>query len=124
MQAKLGLVPFDAAEAETEIMSGPYVEYSGPPLAIFRLTRSMMLFVMPVFLITLFWGGIHGGGGTLTVVLGCLKVLLLLVIVTLLRNTNPRVRIDQAVRFFWGPWATGLALIALTLALLRSLIWV
>ncbi len=123
MQAKLGLVPFDAAEAETEIMSGPYVEYSGPPLAILRLTRSMMLFVMPVFLVTLFWGGITGGG-VVGVVIGCLKVLILLVVVILLRNTNPRLRIDQAVTFFWGPWVTGVAVLAITLALLRNLLWV
>ena len=123
MQAKLGLVPFDAAEAETEIMSGPFVEYSGASLAVFRLMRSMMLFVMPVFLVTLFWGGI-AGGGVVGVVFGCLKVLILLVVVILLRNTNPRLRIDQAVTFFWGPWVTGVAVLAITLALLRNLLWV
>jgi len=123
MQAKLGLVPFDIAEAETEVMGGPFVEYSGAPLAIIKLTRSMMLFLMPVFLVTVFWGGITGGGGIVGTVLGCLKVLLLLVIVILLRNTNPRVRIDQAVGFFWGPWVTGVALLAVALALLRNVIW-
>jgi NADH-quinone oxidoreductase subunit H len=122
MQAKLGLVPFDAAEAETELMSGPFVEYSGAPLAILKLTRSMMLFVMPVFLVTVFWGGIGAGGGILTVILGCLKIVLLLVVVVLLRNTNPRVRIDQAVVFFWGPWVTGVAVLAVALALLRNVI--
>lgn len=118
MQAKLGLVPFDAAEAETELMSGPFVEYSGAPLAIFRLMRSMMLFVMPVFLVTMFWGGVGAGGGVLAVILGCLKIVLLLVVVILLRNTNPRVRIDQAVGFFWGPWVAGVGVVAVILALL------
>jgi NADH-quinone oxidoreductase subunit H len=37
--------------------------------------------------------------------------------VTVIRNTNPRVRIDQAVRFFWGPM-TVLAAIAVALALI------
>lgn len=120
MQAKLGLVPFDAAEAETELMSGPFVEYSGAPLAAIRLTRSMMLFVMPVFLITVFWGGITTEGGVLSVIVGCLKVVLLLVIVILLRNTSPRVRIDQAVRFFWGPYVTGVAVVAVVLSLLGA----
>ncbi len=120
MQAKLGLVPFDAAEAETELMSGPFVEYSGAPLAVLRLTRSMMLFLMPVFLVTVFWGGVTGGGETLGLIFGCLKVLLLLVIVILLRNTNPRVRIDQAVSFFWGPWVTGLAVLAVILSILGA----
>jgi NADH-quinone oxidoreductase subunit H len=122
MQAKLGLVPFDAAEAETELMSGPFVEYSGAPLAVLKLMRSMMLFVMPVFLVTVFWGGINAGGGVPGVILGCLKIVLLLVVVILLRNTNPRLRIDQAVCFFWGPWVTGVALLAVVLALLRNVI--
>ncbi|MFH1269941.1 MAG: complex I subunit 1 family protein, partial [Candidatus Omnitrophota bacterium] len=40
MQAKLGFVPFDMSEAEQEIMAGAYIEYSGLPLAIFKLTRA------------------------------------------------------------------------------------
>jgi NADH-quinone oxidoreductase subunit H len=62
MQAKLTLVPFDIPEAETEIMSGPFVEYSGPPLAVFKLTRMMMLFTMPMFLVVLFLGGMGSFG--------------------------------------------------------------
>ena len=97
-QAKLGLVPFDIAEAETEIMGGVYAEYSGPPLALFTLTRAMMFALMPIFLVTVFWGGFHGLGGFL---LGIPKYVLVIVVVVLVRNTNPRLRIDQAVRFFW-----------------------
>ncbi|GAI61529.1 unnamed protein product, partial [marine sediment metagenome] len=37
MQAKLALVPFDIPEAETEIIAGPYIEYSGVPLALYKL---------------------------------------------------------------------------------------
>ncbi|PIX77099.1 MAG: hypothetical protein COZ37_04450, partial [bacterium (Candidatus Ratteibacteria) CG_4_10_14_3_um_filter_41_18] len=62
MQAKLGLVPFDAPEAETEIIAGPYIEYSGTPLAIYKLTRWMMLFVVPMFLVLIFMGGINFSG--------------------------------------------------------------
>ena len=47
---------------------------------------------------------------------GILKYLGLVALITVIRNTNPRVRIDQAVRFFWGP-VTGLAIVAVTLAL-------
>jgi NADH-quinone oxidoreductase subunit H len=46
MQAKLTLVPFDLPEAEGELTGGAYIEYSGPPLAMFKLTRAMMLFTM------------------------------------------------------------------------------
>lgn len=107
MQAKLGLVPFDMAEAETEIAGGTLIEYSGPALAIFRLTKSFLTVIMPLFLIGLFWAG------TISLVALIGKYVALLVIVILIRNTNPRVRIDQAIRFFWGPMTimAGLAVI-------------
>ena len=115
MQAKLTLAPFDIPEAEQEIMAGPYIEYSGPTLAVFKLTRQMMLFVVPMFLVVLFLGGIIFSGWH--ILWGILKYVILLVIIVLIRNTNPRVRIDQAVKFFWGPM-TLLAIIAVLLALL------
>ena len=114
MQAKLTLVPFDAPEAETELSGGAYIEYSGPPLAMFKLTRAMMLFAMPMFLVTLFCGGITFAA-TVPAILGVLKYVGLVVIIVLVRNTAPRVRIDQAVRFFWGPM-TAAALVAVMLA--------
>lgn len=117
MQAKLTLVPFDAPEAETELTGGVYLEYSGPPLAIFKLTRAMMLFTMPLFLVTVFCGGADLRGGVVAAVLGLLKVVGLIVVVVLIRNTAPRVRTDQAVRFFWGP-VTLVALVAVGLAMI------
>jgi len=101
MQAKLTLVPFDIPEAETEIMTGAYVEYSGPALAIFKLTKAMMLFALPVFLITVFWGGLHFNS-PVNGIQAVLKYIILLVIIILIRNTNPRLRIDQAMKLFWG----------------------
>jgi NADH-quinone oxidoreductase subunit H len=100
MQAKLGQVPFDLAEAECEIMSGVYVEYSGPSLAMLLLARMMLAAVMPLLLIVVFWGGLYTGAwwGVLTFI-G--KYLVLALLVTLIRNTNPRLRIDQVMRFFW-----------------------
>ena len=114
MQAKLGLVPFDISEAETEIIGGPIIEYSGAPLAIFKLTKAMLLFTVPMFLIVTFMGGIGVWG--LSLLWGILKYIALLVIIVLIRNTNPRLRIDQAIRFFWGP-VTVFAIIAVVLAL-------
>ncbi|MFH1678136.1 MAG: complex I subunit 1 family protein [Candidatus Omnitrophota bacterium] len=111
MQAKLGLVPFDASEAEQEIMGGVFIEYSGFPLAMFKLMKSMLLYVMPLFLITLFWPG------NINILSLIGKYVLLLVIIILIKNTNPRLRIDQALRFFWGP-VTALSVIAVILALL------
>ena len=100
MQAKLGQIPFDMAEAECEIMSGVYVEYSGPSLALILMTRAMLLALLPLLLIVVFWGGLHTGAwwGPLSF---AGKYVLLVALVTLIRNTNPRLRIDQALRFFW-----------------------
>jgi NADH-quinone oxidoreductase subunit H len=115
VQAKLALVPFDLPEAETEISGGALIEYSGPGLAIFRLTKGMLLFVLPLFLIVLFLGGIPLQPGPF--VAGIIKYVVLLAVITVIRNTNPRVRIDQTLRFFWGPLtivalgAAGLALV-------------
>lgn len=93
-QAKLGFVPFDIPEAEQEIMAGPYIEYSGVALAMFKVVRAMMLFLLPLFLISVLWGG-FGNWWAIP------KFLLIVVLIVLMKNTNPRVRIDQALRFFW-----------------------
>ncbi len=101
-QAKMGFVPFDIAEAEQEIMAGPLLEYSGPGLALFKLTKDILFFVLPLFLITLFLGGIEVTT-VAGIILAVLKYALILVLMVLIKNTNPRLKIDQAVRFFWGP---------------------
>jgi len=36
-------------------------------------------------------------------------------LVSIIKNTNPRLRVDQALKFFWGP-LTVLAIIAVVLA--------
>jgi len=114
-QAKLTFVPFDIPEAEQEIMAGPYIEYSGVLLLIFKLTKAMLLFTLPVFLVTLFVGGIDlsSTGGIIYFVL---KYVVILVLLILVKNTNPRLRIDQAVKFFWGPM-TLLAVVGFILTL-------
>lgn len=114
LQAKLGQVPFDVAEAECEIMSGVYVEYSGPPLGVIYLARSLLSATMPLLVIVVFWGGLQVTPLGLAAFAG--KYLLLVTLVTLIRNTNPRLRIDQAMRFFWFG-LTPLAVLAVVLAL-------
>lgn len=113
-QAKLGQVPFDVAEAECEIMSGVYVEYSGPPLALIYMTRNILLATTPLLLVMVLWGGMGPG---LWGVLGFIgKYVVVLVLLTLIRNTNPRLRIDQIMRLFWLRLAP-LAAVAVILAL-------
>jgi len=115
MQAKLGQVPFDLAEAECEIMSGVYVEYSGPSLAMFLMTRAMLLALLPLLLIALFWGGLNTDSWVGYLAFAG-KYVLLVAIVTLIRNTNPRLRIDQTLRLFWFSLSPA-AVVALVLAL-------
>ncbi len=114
MQAKLGLVPFDIAEAETEIIGGPLIEYSGTGLAFYRLMKNMLFFTLPFFIMILFTGGLKFTG--IHIVYGLLKYIGIVFLITVIRNTNPRVRIDQALRFFWGPM-TLIAIVAALLAL-------
>lgn len=99
VQAKLGFVPFDIAEAETELGSGVLMEYSGALLAVWKLTQAMMLLALPLFLVMVFLGGFGTAGWSLVGGIG--KYVLLLVLVILIKNTNPRMRIDQAMKFFW-----------------------
>jgi NADH-quinone oxidoreductase subunit H len=108
-QAKLGAVPFDIPEAEQEIAAGPIIEYSGPALAVIKLTRAMLYFVLPLLLTILFLGGIDAWLP--------LKYVGVLTLVILIKNTNPRLRIDHALRFFWGP-VTLVAAAGFILALL------
>jgi len=114
MQGKLALVPFDTPEAETEIAHGVMIEYSGALLAAYHLTKSMMLFALPFFLIIVYLGGLKAKGPGL--LYGVLAYVGLVAILTLIRNTNPRFRTEQVLKFFWGP-VTGLAVVAVGLAL-------
>ncbi len=114
MQAKLALVPFDIPEAETELAGGVLIEYSGAALAIYKLMKNMLLFVLPFFVIILFMGGIRFEG--IHILWGILKYVGLVALITVIRNTNPRIRVDQVVKFFWGP-VTLLALLSVILAL-------
>lgn len=109
-QAKLCLAPFDMSEAEQEIMGGVLIEYSGLPLAVFKLTKAVLLYTMPILLTVLFLGK------DISPLFLIAKFTAVLVIIILIKNTNPRLRIDQAVRFFWGP-VTLLAVAAIILAI-------
>lgn len=113
IQAKLGFIPFDIAEAETEIISGPYIEYSGKTLGMLKLSKSILTFAVPMLLIALYFGGLRQDAEG--IIKNILQFILILGIMIVIKNTNPRVRIDHAVAFFWGP-VTALAVISIILA--------
>lgn len=114
LQAKLGLVPFDMAEAETEITHGSFIEYSGSAYAMIKLTKYIMLFILPVFVCSILLGGFRLDG--IHILWSVLKVLGIVLLLTIIRNTNPRVKIGQAMRFFFI-WLNLIAIVAIVLIL-------
>ncbi|HSL89124.1 MAG TPA: complex I subunit 1 family protein, partial [Ignavibacteriaceae bacterium] len=99
IQAKMTLPPFHIPEAETELVEGPFMEYSGPPLGFWKLNHFMMYVVFPFLLVLLFWGGFNFNG--IEILWSVLKYLLIVVLMIIIKNTNPRIRIDTALNFFW-----------------------
>ncbi len=99
-QAFVQRVPFDICEAETELMEGPLMEYSGPKLALFKYAQMVKLVIYSSLFVALFipWGA------DLIFPLGWLlfwvKVSALVLLVTLVAATHARYRIDQAIRYF------------------------
>ncbi|WP_055668077.1 respiratory chain complex I subunit 1 family protein [Desnuesiella massiliensis] len=124
--AEVGSVPFDVAEAETEICEGPLVEYSGFYLGMYKLTQSVKMFIMASLFIALFLGG--KGFGTITgnnVVNLLLNIILLIILciavvaisISFIKGVIARIKVEQTLKFFWTI-PTGLALLSLLLAYL------
>jgi formate hydrogenlyase subunit 4 len=99
-QAFVQRVPFDIAEAETEIMEGPLMEYSGPKLALFKYAQMCRLVIHGALFVALF----VPFASALPFPFGWLvfwaKILVLILAVTLVAATHARYRIDQAIRYF------------------------
>ncbi len=99
-QAFVQRVPFDISEAETELMEGPLMEYSGPKLALLKYAQMAKLVIYSTLFVALFvpWGsGLVFPAGWL---LFWVKVFVLVLLVTWVAATHARYRIDQALRFF------------------------
>ncbi len=99
LMGKLELPPFDAPEAETEIVAGALTEYSGRGLALFSLARAVELVVGLTLVTALYLGGV--GSGPLAAVLFTLKTIGLLVVIVVLQALLARLRIDQTVNLWW-----------------------
>ena len=95
MMGKLELPPFDAPEAETEIVAGALTEYSGRGLALFHIGKSVEL-VVAVSLVTAFYLG--GIGNPLFFLL---KTLVMVFLMAMLQAMLTRLRIDQTVGMWW-----------------------
>ena len=95
LMGKLELPPFDAPEAETEIVAGALTEYSGRGLALFRLGRSVELFLGLALIAAFYLGGIDNPLSFLA------KSLCLLVGLIAVQSLLTRMRIDQTINLWW-----------------------
>ncbi|MBR5543327.1 MAG: NADH-quinone oxidoreductase subunit H [Oscillospiraceae bacterium] len=113
--AEVGTQPFDVAEAETEICEGPLVEYSGAPLAIFKLNTAIKMFIMTALFTVLFFGGIDTGFIALNaLVLVAICAVLTVICMTLIHAICARLKIEHLFKFYWTV-VTVLAAISLIL---------
>jgi NADH-quinone oxidoreductase subunit H len=112
---EVGAHPFDVGEAETEICEGPLVEYTGAPLAIFKLSHAIKMFVMTALFTAMFLGGITTGMLWLDVLIAlAICAVVTLVCITLAHAITARLKVEQVFKFFWTVVA-GLALVSLIL---------
>ena len=129
-----GSHPFDTAEAETEICEGLLVEYSGAPLAVYKLSHSIKVLTLESLFVALFLGGIGGGirtlvgsfglsaavTGMISGLLGAIVLVLICIVITILfislvHAITARLKIEQVFKYYWTV-VTGLALLSLVLA--------
>lgn len=97
--------PFDLLEAESEIIAGFHIEYSGMRFAMFFLAQFLNTFFLGVVASVLFLGGWQGPFVDQLPILGFVylmgKATLVYVVVMWMKGTFPRVRIDQMMHFAW-----------------------
>jgi NADH-quinone oxidoreductase subunit H len=95
LMGKLELPPFDAPEAETEIVAGALTEYSGRGMALFHLGKVAELVIGLTLVAAFYLGGVASPLEYL------LKTLLLLVGLAGFQALMTRLRIDQTVGLWW-----------------------
>ena len=98
--AEVGRTPFDIYFAESEIVGGPFVEYSGAHWSVFFLAEYMNTFIIAALTAILFLGGWYGPWlpGWLWFLIKAYSVVL---VIFWIRGTFPRLRIDQLMAFAW-----------------------
>ncbi len=104
--AELHRPPFDMPIAESEVVGGYFVEYSGMRWGIFFLAEYTALFLLVLLASSLFLGGWNWPFGAdvglgLQIVLTMVKTSVMIVLVIGSRALFPRLRIDQLMAFSW-----------------------
>lgn len=101
LSAIMGVPPFDQAEAETEIIEGPLLEYSGPALAFFLLASAVKQVVVLGLGVVLFFPGTLPGGPLVNLLWFAGKCTLLMALaLTLVKASHGRLYTRQAMRLF------------------------
>ena len=108
LQAKIGVAPFDVAEAETELCEGPLAEYSGLQLGLFKLTHNIKLYVMTALFVVLFLGnaGVENENLVINIIVNTWILIVLVVVITVLflsvvRGLMGRYKSNQMFKFYW-----------------------
>ncbi len=99
-QGKLERAPFDAPEAETEIVSGAFVEYSGKLLAIFKAANDCELVLVAAVIAAIFLPFVTDIF-LVNLLLFFVKTIFILALLSLMRSAMARLRLDQVVSFYW-----------------------
>lgn len=104
-QAETGRAPFDLLEAESELVAGFNIEYSGMKFAMFFAGEFMHVFTNGVLMALFFSGGWIGPFAEQAPLLGLIYLLakasVWYIISLWVRNSVPRLRIDQMMAFNW-----------------------
>ena len=112
--SELGRRPFDLVEADSEIVAGYFIEYSGMKFGMFYLAEFMNQLMVSLLISALFLGGWRGPWADQVPVLGtvwlAIKVLLAMLVIQFLQYSIPRLRIDQILAVNWK-FLTPLALV-------------
>jgi len=112
LQGAAGKLPFDIAEADQEIMGGPFVEQSGPRLALLRWAMWVKQLVLVFLLVEVFFPWPHFGNHVVDLVATIMKVVIVLVLMAVIDVVNPRLRIDQALGYYMRVAVSSLAALA------------
>lgn len=106
MMAELNRAPFDIPVGESEVVGGPFVEYSGIRWSMFFLAEYAALAILSLLAAAIFLGGGawplgEQTGRWLQIILMGGKASLILFSIFWVRATLPRMRVDQLMGFSW-----------------------
>ncbi|MGC4937779.1 complex I subunit 1/NuoH family protein [Kribbella sp. DT2] len=114
--AELQRPPFDMPVADSEVIFGPYTEYTGLRFALFLLAEYAGIVVLAALTTVLFLGGWSGPGpDSIGWIWALLKIAIVSLVVIWVRVAFPRLRADQLQKLAWqGLVPVALIQLALT----------